>query len=221
VRTLDFELERKKLIDSLMRRKYISKPEVVSAMMKVQRHIFVPKEIERYAYNDSPQKIGSGQTISAPHMVGIMAEKLDLKPGHSVLEIGGGCGYHAAVVAEIVGEQGHVYSIELIKTLADWAQNNIKKCNLDERVTIIQGDGGLGLPEYAPYDRIYVTAASPEVPSTLIEQLKEKGKLLIPSGGRHFQTLIYCEKRGKKVIKKDYGGCVFVPLRGRYGFRGF
>jgi protein-L-isoaspartate(D-aspartate) O-methyltransferase len=215
---VDFELERKKLIDSLVRRKYITKPDVISAMMRVPRHIFVPKAIERFAYHDTPQQIGSGQTISAPHMVGIMAEKLDLKSGQKVLEVGSGCGYHAAVVAEIVGRSGHVYSIEYIRTLAECAQENIKKCGLEDYVTIVHGDGGLGLPDHAPYDRIYVTCASPDVPSPLIDQLTDKGKLLIPSGGRHFQTLMYWEKKGKKIIKKDYGGCVFVPLRGKYGF---
>lgn len=216
---MDFELERKKLIDSLIRRRYISKPEVISAMMKVPRHIFVPKSIRAYAYHDTPQQIGERQTISAPHMVGIMAEKLDLKPGHKVLEIGGGSGYHAAVVAEIIGPSGHVYSIEFIESLAKRAQENIKTAGLENNVTLVNRDGSFGLPEYAPYDRIYVTCASPEVPPPLIEQLEDKGKLLIPAGGRHFQTLVYCEKKGKKVIKKDFGGCVFVPLRGKYGFK--
>jgi protein-L-isoaspartate(D-aspartate) O-methyltransferase len=216
---VDYELERKKLIDSLVRRRYISKPEVISAMIKVPRHIFVPKSIRTHAYLDTPQQIGERQTISAPHMVGIMAEKLDLKPGQKVLEIGGGSGYHAAVVAEIVGPSGHVYSTEFIESLAKRAQVNIKSAGLENIVTMVQKDGSLGLPEHAPYDRIYVTAASPEVPKPLIEQLKDKGKLLIPAGGRHFQTLVYCEKKGKKVIKKDFGGCVFVPLRGKYGFK--
>jgi protein-L-isoaspartate(D-aspartate) O-methyltransferase len=215
---LDYELKRKKLIDSLVRRRYISKPEVISAMMRIPRHIFIPKEIESIAYVDTPQKIGYNQTISAPHMVGIMAEKLDLKPGHKVLEVGGGSGYHAAVVSQIVGEKGHVYSIEYVKDLARIAQENIRSCGLDKIVTLIQGDGSLGYPKEAPYDRIYVTCASPEIPPPLIEQLKDGGKLLIPSGSRHFQSLIYCEKKGNRVIKKDYGGCVFVPLRGEHGF---
>ena len=181
---MDFELERKKLIDSLIRRRYISKPEVISAMMKVPRHIFVPSSVRAYAYQDRPQQIGERQTISAPHMVGIMAEKLDLKPGQKVLEVGGGSGYHAAVVAEIVGSSGHVYSIEFIESLAKHARENIKKAGLENIVTIVNRDGSLGLPENAPYDRIYVTCASPEVPPPLIEQLQDKGKLLIPAGSR-------------------------------------
>lgn len=212
-------MERKKLVDSLVRRGYISKPEVIRAMMKVPRHIFVPEAIENYAYHDCPQQIGEGQTISAPHMVGIMVEKSDLKPGQKVLEVGGGSGYHAAVVAEIVGKDGHVYSLEFIEALAKWGRENIEKAGLSDTVTIITGDGSLGLKEHAPYDRIFVTCASPDVPDPLLEQLKDKGKLLIPMGSRHYQTLLYFEKRGKKIIRKDYGGCVFVPLRGKYGFK--
>ena len=215
---MDFELERKKLVESLVRRRYISKPEVISAMMKVPRHIFVPKGIQPYAYHDCPQQIGLGQTISAPHMVGIMAEKLDLQPGQKVLEVGGGSGYHAAVVAEIIGKDGHVYSIEYIEDLAKRGRENIQKAGLGDIVTIIYGDGSEGLSEHAPYDRIFVTCASPDVPPPLLDQLADKGKLLIPAGGRHFQTLLYYERKGKKIIKKDYGGCVFVPLRGKYGF---
>ncbi|UCG70732.1 MAG: protein-L-isoaspartate O-methyltransferase [Thermoplasmata archaeon] len=215
---MDFEFERKKLVESLVRRRYISKPEVIFAMMKVPRHIFVPKGIQPYAYHDCPQQIGLGQTISAPHMVGIMAEKLDLKPGHKVLEVGGGSGYHAAVVAEIIGKEGHVFSIEYIEDLAKKGRENIQKAGLGERVTIIHGDGSEGLSEHAPFDRIFVTAASPDVPPPLLDQLADKGKLLIPAGGRHFQILLYYERKGNKIIKKDYGGCVFVPLRGKYGF---
>jgi protein-L-isoaspartate(D-aspartate) O-methyltransferase len=215
---LDFELKRQKLVDSLRRKGYISKPEVISAIMNVPRHFFVPESIEDASYLDRPQKIGLNQTISAPHMVGIMVEKLDLKPGHKVLEVGGGSGYHAAVVAQIVGKEGHVYSIEYLEGLAQWGRENIKKSGYEDIVTIIQGDGSLGYPNEAPYDRIYVTAASPEVPPPLMEQLKDKGKLLIPSGGRYYQTLMFYEKKGNKIVKKDFGGCVFVPLRGKYGF---
>jgi protein-L-isoaspartate(D-aspartate) O-methyltransferase len=215
---LDFELERKRLVESLIRRGYISKPEVISAMMKIPRHLFVPKSIEGMAYHDCPQSIGEGQTISAPHMVGIMAEKLDLEKGQKVLEIGGGSGYHAAVVAEIVGKEGHIYSIEYVEGLVNRCRENIKKCGLSDIVTISHGDGSLGLKEQAPFDRIFVTCASPDIPQPLLDQLKDRGKLLIPVGSRYYQTLIYCERKGEKIIRKDYGGCVFVPLRGEYGF---
>jgi protein-L-isoaspartate(D-aspartate) O-methyltransferase len=216
---VDYELERQRLIESLIRRHYISKPEVIRAMMRVPRHEFMPSKIMDFAYNDCPQSIGEGQTISAPHMVGIMVEKLDLLPGQKVFEVGGGSGYHAAVVAEIVGPAGHVYSMEYIEPLASRARINIEKCGLGGTVTILSGDGSLGLPEHAPYDRIFVTCAAPDVPPPLLEQLADRGKLLVPAGGRHYQTLVYCEKKGDKIIKKDLGGCVFVPLRGKYGFK--
>lgn len=216
---VDFELERQRLIESLIRRRYISKPEVVRAMMRVPRHEFLPGNIQDNAYNDCPQSIGEGQTISAPHMVGIMLEKLDLEPGQKVFEVGGGSGYHAAVVAEIVGPAGHVYSMEYIEPLARRARINIEKCGLGDVVTVLSGDGSLGLPDHAPFDRIFVTCAAPDVPPSLLEQLADKGKMLVPAGGRHYQTLVYCEKRGDKIIRKDLGGCVFVPLRGKYGFK--
>ena len=164
---VDFELERQRLIESLIRRRYISKPEVIRAMMKVSRHEFMPHNIQDLAYNDCPQSIGEGQTISAPHMVGIMVEKLDLGPGQKVFEVGGGSGYHAAVVAKIVGPEGHVYSMEYLDPLAQRARVNIEKCGLGEVVTILSGDGSLGLPEHAPYDRIFVTCAAPDVPPPL------------------------------------------------------
>ena len=213
-----FDDEREALIDSLIRNQYISKAEVIRAMRKIQRHFFVPDHLKSAAYYDHPLQIGEGQTISAPHMVGIMLERLDLKKGQKVLEVGGGSGYHAALTAEIVGEEGHVYSMERIERLANKAEANIKRCELNKRVTIVIGDGSCGLKEHAPYDRIFITCASPGIPQPLIDQLKDGGKLLIPSGSIYFQDLILCEKKGKKITKTNYGGCVFVPLIGEYGF---
>lgn len=216
--SMDFDEQRESLVDSLIRKGYISNTKVINAMKKIQRHFFVPEHLKSAAYYDHPLQIGEGQTISAPHMVGIMLERLDLKEGQKVLEVGGGSGYHAALVAEIVGEAGHVYSIERIEILAERAKNNIKKSGLEKRVTIIVGDGSCGLKEHAPYDRIFITCAAPGIPQPLIDQLKDGGKLLIPSGSMYFQDLILCEKKGKKITKKNYGGCVFVPLIGEYGF---
>ncbi len=216
---MDFEVERKRLVDNLVRRGYISKPEVIRAMLKIPRHEFVPHNIIKLAYHDSPQQIGLGQTISAPHMVGIMAEKLDIKKGQKILEIGGGSGYHAAVFAEIVGEKGHIYSVEYIETLAERARENIKRCGMEALITVVVGDGSLGLEESAPYDRIFVSCAAPYVPEPLLDQLKDNGKLLIPLGSLYYQTLMLYEKKGNKIKEKDYGGCVFVPLRGVHGFK--
>jgi protein-L-isoaspartate(D-aspartate) O-methyltransferase len=152
-------------------------------------------------------------------MVGIMVEKLDLEIGNIVLEIGTGSGYHAAIVAEIVGSSGHVYTVERIKSLAERAKENIARCGLSDRITIVVSDGSKGLERYAPYDRIFVTCASPKIPQPLIEQLKNGGKLLIPLGGRYFQDLVGVRKQNNKISRENYGGCVFVPLIGEYGFK--
>ncbi|RLF49656.1 MAG: protein-L-isoaspartate O-methyltransferase, partial [Thermoplasmata archaeon] len=161
--------ERKKLVEMLVKRGDIQDERVIKAMLEVKRHLFVPAHLQHLAYVDSPLEIGYGQTISAPHMVAIMAEKLCLREGHKVLEIGAGSGYHAAVVAHIVGESGHVYSVERVPELANFARENIRKAALDKRVTVVVGDGSKGLPKYAPYDRIYATCAAPEIPKPLIE----------------------------------------------------
>ncbi|MEW5760035.1 MAG: protein-L-isoaspartate O-methyltransferase [Candidatus Thermoplasmatota archaeon] len=213
---MDYASRRKALVRSLVERGYISKENVIKAMEKVERHIFVPEHLREYAYYDQPLEIGHGQTISAPHMVGIMVEKLELEEGNKVLEIGGGSGYHAAVVAEIIGN-GHVYTVERIEELGRRAKENLKNAGLENKVSVFVGDGSLGLQEHAPYDRIFVSCASPSIPPPLIEQLRDPGKLLIPVG-RDYQELILFEKSFGKIIKKNYGGCVFVPLIGKYGF---
>lgn len=214
----NYQEKRKKLIKNLILRGYISKKEVIDAMETVPRHIFVSENQKKYAYEDRPLSIGLGQTISAPHMVGIMAEKLDLEKGNKVLEIGTGCGYHASVIAKIVGDKGHVYSIERIEKLAGMAKENLKKVGLEKNVTVIVGDGSLGLKDFSPYDRILVTCGSPDVLDSLIKQLADGGKLLIPVGGRFLQDLISVEKKKGKVIKKNLGGVAFVPLIGVRGF---
>lgn len=171
------------------------------------------------AYVDTPLPIGEGQTISAPHMVAIMAEQLELKDGMKVLEIGAGSGYHAAVCAEIVGTEGHIYTIERISELAAFAEKNLARTGYGKNVTVIFADGTRGLPEHAPYDRIFVAAGAPDIPSPLTEQLADGGKLLVPVGGRFYQDLIRVQKRGQKLVKENLGGCVFVPLIGEYGYR--
>lgn len=213
-----FEERRNRLVDSLVRRGYVSSSKVQAAMRHVPREEFLPEDLRSEAYVDTPLPIGEGQTISAPHMVAIMAEHLDLVPGMKVLEIGAGSGYHAAVCAELVAPDGHIYTIERIATLATMAENNIKKTGYSNLVTVVFGDGSKGLPEHAPYDRIFVAAGAPDIPSPLTDQLVEGGKLLVPVGGRFYQDLIRIEKRGKKLVKENLGGCVFVPLIGEHGY---
>ncbi len=214
-----YEQEREKLVASLVKNGNIHTPKVIDAMRSVPREAFIPLDIRHLAYQDSPQSIGHGQTISAPHMVGIMAERLDLEKGHKVLEIGAGSGYHAAIIAHIIGKEGRVYTIERIPALVEFARKNIEAAGFQGRVFIIEGDGSKGLPEHGPYDRIFVACAAPEIPQPLVEQLKVGGKLLVPVGGRWLQKLLRIEKTEKGTKVSEFEGCVFVPLIGEHGFR--
>ncbi len=214
-----FEEERDRLVTNLRRKGYIHSPLVETAMRRVPREEFLPEGLRSEAYVDSPLPIGEGQTISAPHMVAIMVEQLDLKPGMKVLEIGAGSGYHAAVCADVLGPEGHLYTIERIASLATFAESNLKKTGYGNIVTVIFGDGTKGLPEHAPYDRIFVAAGAPEIPEPLTDQLVDGGKLLIPVGGRYYQDLVRVEKKGKRLDKVNLGGVVFVPLIGEHGYR--
>ncbi|MCD6572239.1 MAG: protein-L-isoaspartate O-methyltransferase [Thermoplasmata archaeon] len=208
--------ERARLVKELKKEGYIRTPEVEKAFLETPRENFVPDHLKKSAYLDTPLEIGFGQTISAPHMVAIMCEALVLKKGQKVLEIGSGSGYHAAIVSKIIGEKGKVYSVERIKELADMARENIRKTGI-KNVEIFVGDGSLGLEKFAPYDRIYVTCAAPDIPKPLIDQLKDPGLLLIPVG-RYYCDLILLKKENGKISTKNLGECAFVPLVGKYGF---
>jgi len=208
--------KRYQLVKQLKLAGYIKDKSIEKAFLEIPRELFVPDYLKTYAYVDTPLEIGNGQTISAPHMVAIMCESLDIKKDQIVLEIGTGSGYHAAIVSRLVGEHGWVYTIERFKSLAKRAEKIIKTLNIDN-VTVKIGDGSQGLEEYAPYDRIYVTCASPDIPPPLINQLKEDGKLLIPVG-KFVCNLKLVEKNLDKIDIKDFGECVFVPLVGKYGY---
>lgn len=210
------EAERKRLINHLISSGYLSKPEVIDSMMKVPRHRFVPESEQHSAYVDMPLSIGYGQTISAPHMVAMMTEYLDVKPHHKVLEIGTGSGYQAAVLAEILNE-GMLYTVERIPELAKKAEKNLRDCGYSN-VHVIIGEGTKGYNEESPYDRIIVTAGAPRAPKALLDQLNDKGKLLIPIGGRMLQELVLIEKYEEGFREKKLGGCVFVPLIGENGW---
>ena len=160
-------------------------------------------------------------------MVAIMNEALELAPGLRVLEVGAGSGWHAATVAEIVAPSdapretwGHVWTIEIVPELAAMAKRNVEANGFAERVTVLHGDGSLGYPPEAPYDRILVTAAAPDVPRPLLDQLADGGVMLLPVGSvGFFQTLVRVRKRGSRLEMEDLGGVSFVPLRGAYGHR--
>lgn len=156
-----------------------------------------------------------------------MDEALELERGHKVLEVGAGSGWHAATVAEIVApsdtsreEWGHVYTVEIVRELARFARERIQEAGYEDRVTVICGDGSEGYVKEAPYDRVLVTAAAPQVPKPLTEQLKDGGVLVIPVGGTYFfQSLLRIRKVGTRLSEENLGGVAFVPLTGRYGHR--
>jgi len=222
---MDFEEKRKKLVESLKKRHFLTSPNVIEAMLKVPRHEFLPKGAISSAYIDSPLSIGLGQTISAPHMNAMMCELLELKVGDKILEIGTGSGYHAALCAEIVAPEdsqtpGHVYTLERHIKLADSARVSLINAGYGDSVTVIHGDGTLGYPQEAPYDKILVTASSPKkVPPPLKEQLNSGGILCIPAGSKELgQDLYIITKTENKFGSKRITGVRFVPLIGEWGF---
>lgn len=212
--------ERKDLVKKLSNYGYIKTEKVKKAMEVVPREEFLPEENRSYAYADQPLPLGEGQTISAPHMVAMICERLELEDGMKVLEIGTGFGYNAAVISEVMEKKGHVYSIERLESLAKIAEENLKRTGYGENVTVIVGDGTLGYDKEAPYDRIYGTASAPYVPEPLKEQLKIEGRLLIPVGEQsYFQDLICVVKKSENEFKeKSLGGVAFVPMIGKYGW---
>lgn len=191
------------------------KDSVIQAMYDVPREFFVPEHLADRAYDDTPLPIGFGQTISAPHMVAIMCDLLDLHSSMKVLEVGGGSGYHAAVMGEIIGPEGKVFSVERVPELVALANENLKRAEISN-VIVVQGDGSLGLPNHVPYDRISVAATAPSVPEPLKEQLKLGGKLVIPVGSGYQELLLVTRKNGYAIEEKM--AVVFVPLLGEHGF---
>lgn len=208
--TPDWERRREQLVDRLARRERVT-DDVLEALRAVPRHEFVPEGKRRSAYDDSPLPIGQGQTISAPHMVAIMADLLDLRAGDTVLEVGTGCGYHAAVTTEIVG-QGNVYSVEYHQALAEAARVTLSELGYDVHVRV--GDGHNGWPEHAPYDGAYLTCAAESLPEEVVEQLRPGGVLVAPVGTRT-QTLVRAERRADgRLDRERHGGVRFVPMKG-------
>lgn len=213
-----FEEEREDLVQNLMRWGYLRSPHLIAAFRRVPRHEFVPEHMRKYAYYDQPLPVGYGQTISAPSMIAIMMESLELRRDQKVLEVGTGSGYNAALLAEVVGRGGRVVSVERIGELADRALENLRKTGYGW-VEVVVGDGTCGYEEGAPWDRILVTACAPRIPEPLIRQLAEGGRLGAPVGEHSLmQTWTVVEKKGGKIEVTEHGGCSFVPLIGKYGW---
>ncbi|WP_159898835.1 protein-L-isoaspartate(D-aspartate) O-methyltransferase [Salinirussus salinus] len=206
----DRRREREALVDRLTDRRDLSAA-TERAMRAVPRHAFVPADRQAGAYDDTPLPIGEGQTISAPHMVAIMTDLLEAEEGDRVLEVGTGCGYHAAVTAEVVGA-GNVYSVEYHDSLARQARETLRKAGYGD-VSVRAGDGREGWPAHAPYDRAYFTCAAPDFPEAVVEQVRAGGLVLAPIGERT-QTLVRARKREDGGLDRErHGGVRFVPLQ--------
>ncbi len=187
----------------------ITDSRVLAAMEQVPRHLFVPSALAPQAYDDNPLPIGHGATISQPYIVGLMTQAAGIKPGQRVLEVGTGSGYQAAILARLTDK---VYSIELIPELAQSAVERLSRLGYGH-VQVKQGDGYLGWPEFAPFEAIIVTAAAPEIPTPLKEQLKDGGRLIIPVGPAYGpQYLLRLTKQGNTFQEEMLSPVAFVPL---------
>jgi len=209
------------MVERQLRRRGIFDERVLEAMAGIPRELFIPGEMRICAYDDGPVSIGHGQTISQPYMTALMAQSLELRGSETVLEVGAGSGYHAAVLAALAAR---VIAIELIPELAEQARSNLEAAGRPighpgANVRVICGDGSLGFPAEAPYDAISVAAGAPKVPPALLEQLNDPGRLVVPVGDFDEQQLRVIAKSGGELTTRLAAACRFVPLRGGAGWR--
>jgi protein-L-isoaspartate(D-aspartate) O-methyltransferase len=204
--THGFDDWRRRMVDDQLRG--IRDRRVLAAMAAVPRHLFVPEGMRHMAYEDVPLPIGHGQTISQPRMVAITLQAAELHGEERVLEVGAGSGYQAALLSLLARE---VYALEIIPELVDMARRNLARAGI-RRVEVILADGTDGWPEGAPYEAIIVAAAAREIPEALTDQLAPGGRLLIPVGPPHLQTLVRVRRSADGLMSEDLGGCAFVPL---------
>ena len=205
-------ISRKRLLDYLERERYLRTAKVRKAMEEVNRENFVRTSDKYLAYDDTPLSIGQGQTISAPHMVVMMLEELDLKREDTLLEIGSGCGYHSAVASRMVSQ---VTTIERIRYLYELACENLSEF---DNINVVNGDGSCGFIDNSPYDKIMVTCGAPNVPPPLIDQLEIGGMMVIPVGGRVAQELLTIERTFHGISVSRRPGVAFVPMIGTNAF---
>lgn len=212
----DLYLElRRAMVETQIRRREISDERVLAAMESVPRHEFVPVQYRGKAYEDEPLPIGAGQTISQPYIVAAMTAALQLVGTETVLEIGTGCGYQAAVLSLLAQK---VFSVEWRAELARSAEEHLKRLGF-LNVQVCVGDGSQGLPEFAPYDAILVAAAAPSVPAPLVNQLNDGGRMIVPVGTEEHQRLLLVTKREDTYSTEKRDSCRFVPLLGQYGWK--
>lgn len=210
-----FLKDRLEMVESQIKLRGINNERVLQAFRTIPRHLFVPENYKADAYADHPLPIGNGQTISQPYIVALMTSNLKLTGNEKVLEIGTGSGYQTAILANLVKE---VHSIERISQLSDLAERNLRVLGMDN-IYLHVGDGSLGWSDNAPYDRILITAAAPEIPEIILEQLKDNGRIVGPVGGRWRQMLEVWVKEKKRINKEQILPVVFVPLRGAHGWQ--
>ena len=206
--------ERERMVEVQLRRRGIVDERVLAAMGRVPRHLFVEEALRDQAYGDRPLPIGAGQTISQPYMVAIMCQLLALAGTERVLEVGTGSGYQAAVLAELSQK---VYTVERIAFLAARSRQTLESLSYTN-ILVKVGDGTVGWPDEAPFDRVIVAAAAPELPVPLFQQLAEGGRIVVPVGDVHTQTLNVVEKVSGEMRVSTNVGCVFVRLIGKYGW---
>lgn len=207
------------LVEYWERSKLIKDTRLIRAFKKIPRENFILQEDLVKAYRDHPLAIGYGQTISQPTTVMLMTQALELKLGDKVLEVGTGSGYQAALISEMVGKNGKVYTTEIVDALAKFARENLKRLKV-KNVEVFKADGSKGLKKYAPFDKIIVTAGCPEVPKPLIDQLKVGGILIAPVGDQFLQKMLKIKKlNNKELHTEDLGDFIFVPLTGEYGHK--
>ena len=215
----DWRPERQRMVDRQLRKRGIRDGRVLDAMLAIPREEIVPLECRVCSYRDEPLQIGYGQTISQPYMIALMAELLELTGAETVLDVGGGSGYHAAVLGMLAAR---VISIELIPALARQAEQNLLRTGRAGNIKVVCGDGSQGWSPSTPaalYDGISVAAGAPAVPAALLAQLNDPGRLVIPVGAMADQELRVVEKSGGRMEERVATFCRFVPLRGDGGWR--
>jgi len=211
----DYRLARQRMLRNNLIPRGINDPEVLKAMGKIHRHLFVEEALEGEAYNDHPLPIGHKQTISQPYIVALMTQALRLSGKDRVLEIGTGSGYQTAILAELADR---VYTVERIRPLMEQARTLLNTMGYTN-ILFRAFDGTIGWKEHAPYDGIIITAGSPDIPKPLLEQLDEGGRMIVPVGDRSTQTLFKVIRQGNGYVKEDLGGCRFVDLIGAHGWK--
>ncbi len=213
---LNYRLSREEMVLTQLERRGIKDARVLEAMRRVKRHHFVEPAFRDRSYDDTPLPIDEGQTISQPYVVARMTSLLEIQPTDKILEVGTGSGYQAAVLAELAHK---VYSIERHMALMQKARRALEEQGYSN-VVLKAGDGTIGWAQYAPFDKIIITAASPSFPKTLFNQLKDGGKMIFPMGEKRTQVLMLVERQGDEAMTTEMGQVSFVPLIGREGWSG-